>query len=83
MLTKIWNKIKAWTGWSEAGSIFLSRLEAVFAIALGSIQGMDWTALMNLDFTNGLNKPVLIVAGLIFAKAVIQEIVRRRNTKDF
>lgn len=82
MFTYIWNKIKDWSGWSAAGSIFTMRLEAFAGFVTAALLGMNWDALMALDYTNGFNYTVLAASGLVIAKAVLQEWVRRHNATD-
>lgn len=83
MFGNLWQKLKDWTGWSEAGSIFLYRLEAITSFIAAVAIGMDWTALMAMDFSKGLNKSVLIPCALLFGKALLSEYVRRSGSKDF
>jgi hypothetical protein len=78
----LWNKIKDWSGWSEAGSIFVARLEVVVGFLISVFEGLDWSYLMSMDFSQGINKQVLFVGLLIIVKGLISEITRRHNATD-
>lgn len=78
----MWEKIKAWTGWSTAGSIFIARMETASGFLLAVLQGLDWSYLLAMDFSNGVNTPVLIAAGILFAKGIVSEVTRRHNATD-
>lgn len=78
----LWEKIKDWSGWSTAGSIFIARLEMAAGFVTAVFQGLDWDSLLNLDFSNGINKPVVIGGGLLLAKGIISEWTRRHGAKD-
>lgn len=76
-----WESVKAF--FHNAESIFIARVTALGGFLLSSLEGMDWSALMNLDFSNVVhNTQALIAGGVIFAHGVISEIARRRNAVD-
>lgn len=79
MFSNIWNKIKAWFNYSW--SIFIARLEVLTGILLGAVGGIDWDALMNLNWADGIySKTNLIVAALIVIKGIVSEVGRRAGT---
>jgi hypothetical protein len=79
----MFKKIKDWSGWSEAGSIFIARMEVVSGFLTGVLGGIDWTPVMTLDFTQPIADKTLIILGLsLVFKGVISEMTRRRNAKD-
>ncbi len=82
MIKQTWKKIKEWSGWSAAGTIFMARIEMFLSVISGVVLGFDWSALLAMDFSNGFNKPVLIACSLLALKALLFEIVRRHNAKD-
>lgn len=74
----VWDNIKAWFKRSE--TILIARLEILVGFMLAAVQGMDWSALMSLDFTNSVSsKEFLSIGGLVIAKGLISEWARRRN----
>ena len=76
---KFYDDVKAF--FSRSWSILIARLEVLSGILLGALSAIDWTALMNLDFKDGIyNKNTLIVAGLLIFKGIISEIGRRAGT---
>lgn len=78
-MLNIWTKIKAWFNYSW--SIFLARLEVITGILIGAVAGLDWTALMNLNFTDAVtSKNSLIVAALVIIKGIVSEVGRRAGT---
>lgn len=83
MFKTMWNKIKDWSGWSHAGSIFMMRMEAFLSLLAAAFAGLDYNALMALDFSKGFNTPVLAGSGILFFKAVVMEKVRRSGSSDF
>lgn len=79
MFSKMWTDFKAWFNYSW--SIFLARLEVFTGILVGVFGGLDWTALTQLDWTQGLKSPgTLIVAALLIIKGIVSEIGRRAGT---
>lgn len=83
----MFKKIKAikdyfWSWFSDSGTILIARLEMAAGILLAAVQGLDWSFIINWDFTNGINAEFLIAGGIWFVKGVIQEIVRRSNATD-
>lgn len=45
MLSKVWKKIKDWSGWSVAGSIVKARAEQLFGLVTAGLAGLmayDW-----------------------------------------
>lgn len=85
LLSKTWDKIKSWSGWKKAGSIFMARMTALFGFATAVVGSMDWSPLWSL-FTTGteFTSRQLIFLGIgIVGGAVTAEIVRSRGTKDF
>lgn len=83
MFSYIWKKIKSWSGWSAAGSIFLARLTALSGIVLAGLQGINWPSLMATDWSNvASSKAALISAGIAVAYGAVLEITRRHNATD-
>ena len=83
MFKKLWNKIKDWSGWSTAGSIFLARLHAMSGFAIGVIGGLNWTPLLSLDLSSAIaSKTFLAVGGVILLQGIFAEVVRRHNAQD-
>lgn len=80
MFSKVWNKIKDWSGWSTAGSIFTMRLEMIAGFAIAVLGAIDWSPLLGLGFETGINwKATVAIGGIMVTKALVQEIVRRWN----
>lgn len=78
-LNTIWTDIKAWFNYSW--SIFIARLEVLTGILVGTLGGLDWYSLTNLDWSQGIsNKTNLIVAALLIIKGLVSEIGRRSGT---
>lgn len=77
-----WDWAKYKSGWSQAGSIFVARVEAFSGFLVGVLGGLDWPSLMALDFTNGINKGTMIFGGLWFVKGIVSEVVRRNGATD-
>lgn len=79
MLTKWWTDVKAWFNYSW--SILIARLEVLTGILVGVFGGLDWTALVNLDWSQGLKSTgTMIVAALLVIKGIVSEIGRRSGT---
>lgn len=79
MFSNIWTKVKAF--FNKSWSIFIARMEVLSGIILGALGAIDWTALINLDFKDGIyNKNTMIVAGLLVVKGIVSEIGRRAGT---
>ena len=79
MFTKLWTDFKAWFNYSW--SIFLARLEVLTGILTGVIGGLDWTALTQLDWSQGIKSTgTMIVAALLVIKGIVSEIGRRAGT---
>lgn len=84
-LKKTWLKIKNWSGWSKAGSIFMARMAAIAGMITSIVGAMDWSPLWNL-FTTGTDftQKQLIFMGIgIIGGAITAELVRSHGTKDF
>jgi hypothetical protein len=78
-LLNVWTKIKAWFNYSW--SIFLARLEVLTGILVGAISGIDWTAIMSLDFKDSVySKNNIILAAILIIKGIISEVGRRSGT---
>lgn len=82
-LSNIWEKLKDWSGWNTAGSIFIARMEVLTGFLTTVIAGLDYNALLALDFTKGFTKEVLIPAGLLVFKGFISEWTRRFGDPKF
>lgn len=79
MFSKLWTDFKAWFNYSW--SIFLARLEVLTGILVGIFGGLDWTALVNLDWSQGLKSTgTMIVAAMLIIKGIVSEIGRRSGT---
>lgn len=77
-LSKLWDGVKSWFKYSE--TILLARLEVITGFLIAAVEGMDWSALMNLDFSNSIaNKQLLAVGGIVVVKGFVSEYARRRN----
>lgn len=78
-----WEEIKLWSGWKAAGSILNARVTAVSGFIVGVIGLLDFSPLLSLGIETGLNwTHVAWTGGIMMAKGVIDEIVRRSNAKD-
>jgi hypothetical protein len=78
-LFKLWTDIKAWFNYSW--SIFIARLEVLTGILVGVVGGLDWYALTQLDWSQGIkNTGTLIVAALLVIKGIVSEVGRRSGT---
>lgn len=81
MFSKLWDDLKAW--FKHSWSIFIARLEVLAGILTGALTAIDWSALANLDFSDGIkNTNTLIVAALLIVKGVVSEIGRRAGTVE-
>ena len=79
MLSNYYNEVKAW--FNHSWSILIARLEVLTGFLVGALGAVDWTALTNLDFKDGIyNMNTLIVSILLVVKGVISEIGRRSGT---
>ena len=82
-ISATWQKFKDWSGWTEAGSIFTMRLEAAVGFSIAVLGGIDWSPLLTLDFSNTISNGYLLgLGGVMFVKAIVQEVVRRKNATD-
>lgn len=83
MIKKIWDKLTHWSGWKAAGTIFLARLTSLAGLVLAGVQGIDWSRLASMDFSNAAaNKQLLIGAGIMFLYGISLEVTRRRGATD-
>lgn len=79
MLSNFVDKVKAF--FSKSWSIFIARLEVFTGFLLGVFGGIDWNALVNLDWSDAIySKNNLIFAGILVLKGIISEIGRRAGT---
>lgn len=79
MLTKYWTDLKAWFNYSW--SVFIARMEVLSGILVGIFGGIDWTALTQLDWSQGIKSTgTIIVATLLIIKGIVSEIGRRAGT---
>jgi hypothetical protein len=79
MLSNVWTKIKEWFNYSW--SVLIARLEVLTGILVGAFAGIDWTAIMSLDFKDSIySKNNIILAGILVVKGIISEIGRRAGT---
>ncbi len=78
----LWDETKSW--FHNRESIFIARVTAFGGFLVAALEGMDWSALLSLDFSNVVhNSQALIVGAGIFLHGVISEIARRRNDPSF
>ena len=79
MLSKFWTDVKAWFNYSW--SILIARLEVLTGILTGIVGGIDWTALSQLDWSQGIKSTsAIIVSALLIIKGIVSEIGRRAGT---
>lgn len=79
MFNTIWTDIKGW--FNRSWSIFIARLEVLAGVLIGVFGGIDWSALAQLDWTQGLKSPgTMIVAALFIIKGIVSEMGRRAGT---
>ena len=79
MFSKLWTDFKAWFNYSW--SVFIARLEVLSGILIGIFGGLDWTALIQLDWSQGLKSTgTMIVAALFVIKGIVSELGRRAGT---
>jgi hypothetical protein len=79
VLTKYWTDLKAWFNYSW--SVFIARMEVLSGILVGIFGGIDWTALTQLDWSQGIKSTgTIIVATLLIIKGIVSEIGRRAGT---
>lgn len=79
MFNTLWTNIKAWFNYSW--SVFIARLEVLTGILTGVIGGLDWTALTQLDWSQGIKSTsAIIVSALLVIKGIVSEIGRRAGT---
>lgn len=79
----MFNMIKNWSGWTEAGTIFKARMEmfgsalAAGVAALASYNFLPYLTADKVDL-----RSVLIVSAYIGVSAMVTEYVRRYNATD-
>jgi hypothetical protein len=79
VFSTLWTDIKAW--FNRSWSIFLARLEVLTGVLVGMFGGIDWTALAQLDWSQGIKSTgTIIVAALLIIKGIVSELARRANT---
>ncbi len=79
MFKTLWTNIKEW--FNRSWSIFIARMEVLTGILVGVFGGLDWTALVNLDWSQGLKSTgTMIVAALLVIKGIVSEVGRRSGT---
>jgi len=79
LLSKFWTDVKAWFNYSW--SILIARLEVLTGILTGIVGGIDWTALSQLDWSQGIKSTsAIIVSALLIIKGIVSEIGRRAGT---
>ena len=79
MFSKYWTDIKAWFNYSW--SVFIARLEVLSGILTGVLGGLDWSALVQLDWSQGIKSTgTMIVAALLVIKGIVSEVGRRAGT---
>lgn len=79
MFSNLFNDIKAW--FNRSWSIFIARMEVLVGFILGAAGGIDWTALVNLNWYDAIySKTNLLVAALIIIKGIVSEMGRRAGT---
>ena len=79
MFSKLWTDFKAWFNYSW--SIFIARLEVLTGLLVGIFGGIDWTALTQLDWSQGIKSTgTVIVAAMLVIKGIVSEIGRRAGT---
>lgn len=79
MFNNLWTNIKAW--FNRSWSIFIARMEVLVGFLIGVMGGIDWSALINLDWRDAVySKTNLLVAALIIIKGIVSEMGRRAGT---
>jgi len=79
LFSKYWTDIKAWFNYSW--SVFIARLEVLSGILTGVLGGLDWSALVQLDWSQGIKSTgTMIVAALLVIKGIVSEVGRRAGT---
>lgn len=77
----MFEKIKDWSGWSTAGSIFIARMETLSGFLVGVVGGIDWSPLLAMDFTQPIaNKALIVMGAVLVIKGLVSEITRRRGS---
>lgn len=78
-MLNLWTDIKGW--FNRSWSIFIARLEVLVGFLVGVFGGIDWTALVNLNWYDAIySKTNLLVAALIIIKGIVSEMGRRAGT---
>lgn len=77
---KTWNTLRAWFRDSEV--ILLARLSVIYGFVLAALQGLDWTSLMSMDFSNGFDKEGLTKASFWVIQGIVVELARRSRAQD-
>jgi len=79
----MFQRIKDWSGWSTAGSIFIARMETLSGFLVGVVGGIDWSPLLALDFTQPIaNKTLIVMGSVLVIKGLVSEMTRRNNATD-
>lgn len=79
----MWNKIKQWSGWETAGSIFMRRMEVLFGILIAGAAGLtsfNWLPYFSTGTVDW--KTIAPIAGYLVAMGIVGEIVRRHKAND-
>lgn len=77
-----WQKIKDWSGWSSAGTIFISRMEVLAGFLAAALLGVDWNSIISMDFSHGFTPGILITGGVLILKGFLSEATRRHNAPE-
>lgn len=82
-MKKIWQKIKDWSGWSTAGTIFKARLEMLGAVLTAGVTALASYSFLPFLTADAVNLTTVgIVAAYVGGSAMLTVIVRRWNAPD-
>lgn len=73
-----WDNLKSFFKRSE--TIFLARIESLLGLLVAGVEGIDWSAITQMDFTNAAgSRTALITGATMFMHGLVIEVGRRRN----
>lgn len=78
-IKNLWTGVKQWFNYSW--SVFIARIEVLTGLLVGIFGAIDWTALTQLDWSDGIkNYNTLIVSAMFIIKGIVSELGRRAGT---
>lgn len=79
----MFKKIKEWSGWETAGSIFMRRLEVLSGVLIAgaaTLTSFNWLPYFSTGTVDW--KLIAPIAGYLVVSGIVGEIVRRHKADD-